>query len=218
MLCVLIRIASMRRFYWEHTTYLTKNRKKNPFIPPDLALWLTLIARTTSASNRFSWFQSCSSLWSSTAYAPDKDSYKPRLCAVADFTVCKLHQQWWSQIILWHTRSANSFIQSDHCFHGVCVQILIWCMPIINIMIPQSFLFACVHNEFSCENIWIQFQAKQPCHSIYEQKCIFSKWFPFVRTDIHYEGVCIIVQWFNELWWGDQLILPEDLGFSAILH
>ena len=47
ILCVLIRIASMRRFYWDHTTnlHVKENRKKKiPIMPPDLALWWTLIS------------------------------------------------------------------------------------------------------------------------------------------------------------------------------
>ena len=46
ILCVLIRITSMRQFYWEHTIYLhvTENWKDIPILTPDLALWLTLIS------------------------------------------------------------------------------------------------------------------------------------------------------------------------------
>ena len=45
-MCVLIRIASMRRFFWEHTTYLhiKESRKYIAIKPPDLALWLTVIS------------------------------------------------------------------------------------------------------------------------------------------------------------------------------
>ena len=45
ILYVLNRIASMRLFYWEHTKYLhvKENRENIPIMPPDLALWLTLI-------------------------------------------------------------------------------------------------------------------------------------------------------------------------------
>ena len=40
MLCVLIKIASMRRFLWEHITYhhVKENRKVIPIMPPDLVL------------------------------------------------------------------------------------------------------------------------------------------------------------------------------------
>ena len=46
ILCVLIRIASMRRFYLEHTTYLhvKENREDILIMTPDLALLLTLIS------------------------------------------------------------------------------------------------------------------------------------------------------------------------------
>ena len=44
IVCVLIRIASMRRFKWEHTKYLhdKDNQNDTPSMPPDLALRLTL--------------------------------------------------------------------------------------------------------------------------------------------------------------------------------
>ena len=40
MLCLLIRIASIRRFYREHTTYLhvKENQGDIPIMPPDQAL------------------------------------------------------------------------------------------------------------------------------------------------------------------------------------
>ena len=40
MLCLLIRIASMRRFYREHTTYLhvKENQDDIPIMPPKLGL------------------------------------------------------------------------------------------------------------------------------------------------------------------------------------
>ena len=46
ILCVHIRIASMRRFYWEHTIYLhvKETQKYIPIMPSDLTLWLTLIS------------------------------------------------------------------------------------------------------------------------------------------------------------------------------
>ena len=46
ILCVLTRIASMRRFKWEHTIYLyvEENGFDVPIMPSDLALWLTLIS------------------------------------------------------------------------------------------------------------------------------------------------------------------------------
>ena len=46
ILCVLIRIASMRWFKSAHTTYLhvKANRKYILIMPPDLALWLTHIS------------------------------------------------------------------------------------------------------------------------------------------------------------------------------
>ena len=49
MLCVLIKIASMRSFKWEHTTFLhvKENWKDIPIMPPDLVLLLTLISLTS---------------------------------------------------------------------------------------------------------------------------------------------------------------------------
>ena len=46
ILFVLIRIASMRRFKWEHTIYhhVKENLKDTLIMPPDLPLWLTLIS------------------------------------------------------------------------------------------------------------------------------------------------------------------------------
>ena len=46
MLCILIGIASMRRFQLEHTTYhhIKGNREGIPMMPSELALWLTLIS------------------------------------------------------------------------------------------------------------------------------------------------------------------------------
>ena len=43
ILCVPTRIASMRRFWWEHTTYIHAKEIKIPIMPPNLTLWLTLI-------------------------------------------------------------------------------------------------------------------------------------------------------------------------------
>ena len=45
-MCVIIRIASMRRFKWEHTIYLyiKEKRRDTLIMPPDLVLWLTLIS------------------------------------------------------------------------------------------------------------------------------------------------------------------------------
>ena len=46
ILCVPNRLATSRRFCWVHPTYLhiKENRKRIPIVPPDLALWLTLIS------------------------------------------------------------------------------------------------------------------------------------------------------------------------------
>ena len=55
ILCVHIRIASMRRFYWEHTIYLhvKENRKYIPIIPSDLALRLKLISSNYTSLELF---------------------------------------------------------------------------------------------------------------------------------------------------------------------
>ena len=52
----------------EHTIYLQvkHNRKDIPIIPPDLALWLTFISSNYPCLEHISWFQRCSSRWSST--------------------------------------------------------------------------------------------------------------------------------------------------------
>ena len=46
ILCVLIRVASTRRFLWENTIYhhVKENRKDIFIMPPDPALWLSLIS------------------------------------------------------------------------------------------------------------------------------------------------------------------------------
>ena len=46
---------------------LKKNWKFIPIMPPDRALWLTLISLNYLVSNIFSWFQRCSSHWTSAA-------------------------------------------------------------------------------------------------------------------------------------------------------
>ena len=58
---------------WEHTTYLhvKENRKKYPFY----ALWLTLISSNYFCLEHiiiFSWFQTCSTHWSSTVLQQKK--------------------------------------------------------------------------------------------------------------------------------------------------
>ena len=81
MLCVHIRIASSRRFWWVHSTYnhCVENRKDFPklslfpswtgaMINPQ---WLELPMIRT---NFYGWSQSCSSHWGSTVVY----SYKPR--------------------------------------------------------------------------------------------------------------------------------------------
>ena len=75
ILCVLIRIASMRRFYWEHTIYLhvTENWKDIPTLPLDLVLWLKLISSNSLCLELISWFQRCSSHWSSTVVVPHQN-------------------------------------------------------------------------------------------------------------------------------------------------
>ena len=72
ILCVLIEIASMRRFQWEHATYMYLHvNKSKPY--PYNASWSdtvinTQLFGTTPLSNIFSWFQRCSSHWSFTVY------------------------------------------------------------------------------------------------------------------------------------------------------
>ena len=70
MLCVLSRIASMRQFWWEYTTYLhiKENRKDIHIMPPVLALWLALLSMSYPVSKIFSLVQRCSSHWRSAVY------------------------------------------------------------------------------------------------------------------------------------------------------